>query len=122
MKVTLLAALAGSLTAQVPFERILQADSEPGNWLTYSRTLNGQRYSPLTGIDRSNVSRLRPAWIYQSWSNEPRARFETSALAVDGVLYVTEQPSDAAALDARTGRPYWKYRREVPGDDAPAVG
>ena len=78
MKAVLLVILAGSLAAQVSFERILSADKEPGNWLTYSRTLNGQRFSPLSLSHRDNVARLKTAWIYQSWSNESRARFETS--------------------------------------------
>jgi alcohol dehydrogenase (cytochrome c) len=114
MRASILILAAALLPAQVPYERILKADGEPGNWLTYSRTFDGQRYSPLSSIHRGNVARLKPAWIYQSWTSESRTRWETSPLAVDGILYVTEQPSDAAALDARTGRPYWKYRREVP--------
>jgi alcohol dehydrogenase (cytochrome c) len=116
MRIAMLALVAAPLAAQVPFERILAADDEPGNWLTYSRTLDGQRYSPLAAVNRNNVASLRPAWIYQTWSSESRARFETSPLAVDGVLYITEQPSDAAAIDARTGRPFWKYRRDIPQD------
>ena len=35
------------LAADVTFERILNADREPHNWLSYSRTLSNQRYSPL---------------------------------------------------------------------------
>jgi len=104
------------LHAQVSYERVLQADDEPHNWLTYSRTYDGQRFSPLDQVNRENVERLRPAWIYQSWAAESRPRFETSPLAVDGILYITEQPSNAAALDARTGRPLWKYERPIPED------
>ena len=44
--------------AQVPYERILDAASEPGNWLTYSGTYGAQRYSTLDQIDRGNVGRL----------------------------------------------------------------
>jgi len=108
--------LAGACPAQVSYERILNADGEPHNWLTYSRTYNGQRFSPLAQIHRDNVTKLRPAWIYQSWNAESRPRFETTPIALDGVLYITEQPSDAAALDARTGRPFWKYTREIPSE------
>jgi alcohol dehydrogenase (cytochrome c) len=104
------------LHAQVSYERVLRADDEPHNWLTYSRTYDGQRFSPLDQVNRENVERLRPAWIYQSWNAESRPRFETSPLAVDGILYITEQPSNAAALDARTGRPLWKYERSIPED------
>ena len=34
----------------------------------------------------------------------------------DGVLYVTGSNNLAWALDARTGRPFWQYRRELPDD------
>ena len=109
----LLLSAAAALSAQVSYDRILKADAEPGNWLTYSRTYNGHRYSPLDQINRANAARLKPAWIYQTWNAEQRVRFETSPIVVDGILYITEQPSDAAAIDGRTGRPLWTYRRDV---------
>ncbi len=47
----------GLLAAQinVPFERIVNAAREPGNWLTYSRDYTGQRYSPLDQINAGNA-------------------------------------------------------------------
>ena len=38
------------LTAQVTYERILQAEKEPGNWLTYSGTYKSHHYSTLDQI------------------------------------------------------------------------
>jgi alcohol dehydrogenase (cytochrome c) len=104
-----------ALLAQVnvPFERIVAADKEPGNWLTYSRNYTGQRYSPLDQIHGGNVGKLRVAWMYQA--NELDT-FETSALAVDGILYITEPPNVVAALDAATGRTLWSYRKDLPRD------
>ena len=61
-------ALACSMTAawaQVPYERIRNADSEPGNWLTYSRNYNGQRYSPLTQITAENVGQIKARMIVE---------------------------------------------------------
>ena len=49
----------------VPFERIRDANKEPGNWLTYSRDYTGQRYSPLDQIHAGNVGKLRMAWMRQ---------------------------------------------------------
>ena len=97
--------------AQVSYERILDAASEPGSWLTYSGSYGAQRYSTLDQIDRNNVDRLQPAWIYQIRSTQ---KFEVSPLVADGVMYITEPPSDATALDLRTGRPIWSYRRSLP--------
>ena len=46
---------AGSLFGQVTFDRILAADKEPENWLTYSGSVLGQRYSLLDEITPKNV-------------------------------------------------------------------
>ena len=100
-----------SLAGQVPYERILQAGREPESWLTYSGTYRSHRYSTLDQITRENVSRLQPAWMYQI---RARHKFETSPLVVDGIMYITEPPSDVTALDLRTGRPVWSYRRSLP--------
>jgi len=104
-----------ALLAQVnvPYERIRDADKEPGNWLTYSRTYSGQRYSPLDQINAGNVAKLRIAWMRQV--NETDT-FETSAIAVDGTLFITEPPDAVAALDAATGRELWRYQKELPSD------
>ena len=52
------------LCGQVTYERILRADSEPGNWLTYSGNYSGHRYSRLDQIQTGNVSRLKIAWVH----------------------------------------------------------
>ena len=41
----------GASLAQVPYQRIVNADEEPGNWLTYSRDYTGQRYSKSIATD-----------------------------------------------------------------------
>ena len=55
----LIVLLSLSAFGQVPFERIANADKEPGSWLTYSRNLQGHRFSPLTEITPANVGRLK---------------------------------------------------------------
>src|SRR5215475_4361611 len=100
-----------STFAQVPFERIANADKEPGNWLTYSRDLQGHRFSPLTEINTQNVSRLKVKWAFQF--SEPTN--EVSPIVIDGVAYITG-PNSAAALDGRTGRSLWTWSRPLPSD------
>ncbi len=100
-----------SFRAQVPFQRIVNADQEPGNWLTYSRNLEGQRFSPLTEINIENVSRLKVRWAYQF----PDPQNEVSPIVVDGIVYTTG-PNSAAALDGRTGRTLWTWKRALPAD------
>ena len=103
----LLVSLASSaLWGQISFDRILHADREPQNWLTYSGTYSAQRHSPLTQITPANVKNLELQWVWQARSTE---KFETTAIVVDGVLYTIQAPNDVAALDAVTGRPFWSY-------------
>jgi alcohol dehydrogenase (cytochrome c) len=98
-------------TRGVPYDRILHSGSEPGNWLTYSGNYQAHRYSTLSQINRANVGDLKTAWMYQIGA---RHHFETSPLVFDGVMYISEPPSDVTALDLRTGRPLWSYRRTLP--------
>jgi alcohol dehydrogenase (cytochrome c) len=109
-----LALFAWALPAQVTYERILNSDAEPGNWLTYSGNYNGQRYSKLDQINTTNAARLKPAWVYQTGVAH---KFETSPIVVDGVMYVTDPPSNVTAIDTKTGRPIWKFRRPVADGD-----
>src|SRR5579872_1279713 len=108
LRALLLDTVTGSVWAQggigVTFDRILHADREPQNWLTYSGTVNGQRYSPLTQVTPGNVKNLELQWVWQAKSVE---KFETTALVVDGVLYTIQAPNDVYALDAVTGRIFW---------------
>src|SRR5215510_16258538 len=98
---------------QVSYERLQRAESEPGNWLTYSGNYQGHRHSALKQINTANVARLHPVWVYQS--RDP-GKFSTSPIVVDGVLYITERPNIVTALDGRTGRPVWTYQRALPPD------
>ncbi len=95
----------------VPFERIVNADKEPGNWLSYSRNFEGQRHSPLTEINPTNVRNLKVKWAYQFST----ARNQTAPIVVDHVMYVSG-PNSVAALDTRTGRPFWRWSRPIPPD------
>jgi glucose dehydrogenase len=62
------------------------------------------------------VQRLAAQWTFQSGTMTRGRGFEATPLALDGVLYVTGSNNFAWALDARTGRPFWQYRRELPPD------
>jgi alcohol dehydrogenase (cytochrome c) len=90
----------------VPFERILRANQEPQNWLTYSGSLNNQRHSPLTQISPANARDLTLKWVFQSRSLD---KHEVTPLVVDGVMYTVQSPNDVFALDAATGKTIWQY-------------
>ena len=115
----LLISVTSSLYAQVSFDRIVGADKEPHNWLTYSGGVQSQRYSALTQINPGNVKNLELQWVYQARSLE---KFEATSLVVDGVLYTVQAPNDVLALDAVTGRLFWTYSYTPAPESRPCCG
>ncbi len=111
MKLVFCILAALPLPAQVTYERLLNAPKEPGNWLMYSGRYSGWRYSDLTQINQTNVSRLKTKWVYQMPTTH---LVETTPLVADGVMYFTEPPSNVVAVDAETGKQFWRYRRATP--------
>jgi alcohol dehydrogenase (cytochrome c) len=107
---TLLALLAASLPAQVTSDRILNADREPQNWLTYGGGYASDRYSMLNLLTHDNVKNLELKWV---WHPRYLEKMEATPLVVDGILY-TVQNSEVVALDAVTGRNFWTFRYAVP--------
>ena len=103
----------GPYLTPVTWERLLNAADEPENWLMYSGTLDGQRYSRLDQIHNRNVGGL-----VMKWAREIRGadRLQGTPLVVDGVMFVTGSANSVVALDAATGRPYWRYDHELPDD------
>jgi len=105
--------LAASVSAQVSPERILNAQKESQNWLTYSGTYMSQRYSLLTQITPANARDLELKWVFQArWLDYHQA----TPLVVDGIMYTT-QGNDVVALDAVTGKMFWIFPY-TPASDA----
>ena len=101
------------LFSPVTWERLVNAVNEPHNWLMYNGTLDSQRYSRLDQIDTDNVGQLKLMWAHHIPQLD---RNETTPLVVDGVMFITESPSNVTAVDAATGRPYWRYEHPLPDD------
>jgi alcohol dehydrogenase (cytochrome c) len=97
----------------VTWERLLNAANEPHNWLMYSGTLDSQRFSGLNQVNRDTVGDLELKWTYQIPQLD---RSEAVPLVVDGVMFITEAPSNVVAVDAATGRQYWRYDHPLPDD------
>jgi PQQ-dependent dehydrogenase (methanol/ethanol family) len=92
---------------------LLDGLKDPTRWLSYSGTYDGQRHSPLTQITPENVDRLTAQWTFQTGQ---LGSFQTTPIVLDGVLYVTGFNNNAWAIDARSGRTIWRYRRNLPED------
>lgn len=93
-------------------ERIANADSEPGNWLTHGRTYNEQRFSPLDQIDADNIGELSLAW---SLDTDTTRGLEATPIVVDGTMYISLTWGVTIAVDAASGAELWRFDPEVPG-------
>src|ERR1700716_2549031 len=114
LRPTLLAAL---VSAVIPMSALAQTADElkndektPGDVLVYGMGYSGQRYSPLTQINKENVAKLVPVWGYSMADNRGSEGF---TLVSDGVIYATNH-SATVALDALTGKQIWRVAHEYP--------
>jgi alcohol dehydrogenase (cytochrome c) len=101
-------------SAGVTDQDLLAGFGNPSRWLMYSGDYSGARHSPLTQIAPDNVHRLAAQWTFQAENMVSGRGFEGTPLMLDGVLYVTGNNNTAWAVDVRTGRQLWRYRRQLP--------
>ena len=87
-------------------ERYREVTSQT-DWRSYDGETSGGRYSPLTQINKNNVSRLVPKWLFGLPST---SNLQVTPVVADGVMYVTSA-NECYALDAGTGREIWHYQR-----------
>ena len=110
-------AFAALLSAAVPFGALAQTaddlrndEKTPGDVLVYGMGYAGQRFSPLSQINKDNARRLVPVWAY---SLSDLQGGEAFPIIKDGVIYVTTHNA-TAAVDALTGRQIWRVLHEYP--------
>ena len=106
------AVLPAGNAANVTAERLVNAESEPGNWMSHGRTYSEQRFSPLTQITTANVNQLGLAFAAEL---DTRRGQEATPIMVDGVLYVSTAWSKVKAFSATSGEQLWAYDPEVDG-------
>jgi quinoprotein glucose dehydrogenase len=81
------------------------------DWPVYNGDFGGTKYSPLTQINRTNVTRLKPAWIYRcdDMTLRPASTIECNPLVIDRTMYLTTAGLKVVALDAATGKELWRF-------------
>ncbi len=124
----LLACSGAALADDVTFDRLLQAPSEPANWLTHHGDYSAKRYSTLSEITKDNVGDMRVAWTYALggiggggiW---PHGGLEGTPIVEDGMMYITDGWGSVYKLDMTggTGKLVWKMNPETDKDWAGAV-
>jgi len=108
-----IAAAAGPIENYSPVTADRLNNPEPGNWMLYRRTYDGQGYSPLDQINTSNVKNLTPVWTFSTGVNEGH---EAPPIVNNGVMFVATPMGQVIALNAKTGDEYWRYKRQLPDD------
>lgn len=84
-----------------------------GDWPSYGRDYSNQRFSPLTQINRSNVTQLDLRWSFKSGI---KGSFQATPIVVDGVMYLSLPYDHVVALDARNGKELWRYQHQLRPD------
>jgi len=106
-------AAAGPIENYSPVTADRLKNPEPGNWMHYRRTYDGQGYSPLDQINTSNVKGLVPVWTFSTGVVEGH---EAPPIVNNGVMFVATPEGQVIALNAKTGDEYWRYKRKLPED------
>jgi quinoprotein glucose dehydrogenase len=112
--------LATSQNAQAQRRKASKPSEPPASdWPAYGRDPGGSRFSPLTQINRDNVTNLKVAWIYRTGdlSDGQNARsssaFQCTPLLVDGTLYLVTPFNRVIALDPVTGKERWIFDPKI---------
>jgi len=82
------------------------------NWPTNGGSTMNQRYSPLTEIDTSNVSKLKGVWLTHLRKRALAAKYsgESQPVVYKGTIYVTTGENDVFAVSVKTGKILWEHR------------
>ena len=80
------------------------------NWLLPNGSYEQTRHHPAAQINTGNVSKLRPAFVFQTGIVES---METAPIVVDGVMFVTTSYNHVYAINAVTGEQYWHYKHKI---------
>jgi len=119
-----LAATSGMLIflagcASMPGPAVSGPATTSGDWPAYGRDRGGERFSPLTQIDRANVGTLAVAWRFSTgeagpgYETERRTSFEATPLVIGGTMYFSTALGRVFALDAATGAERWRFNPGV---------
>jgi alcohol dehydrogenase (cytochrome c) len=84
---------------------------DPNNWPQYHRTSNAWQYSPLDQINKSNVGKLKVAWIHQG--GDITHGIQETPIVVDGVIYSITANNRVVAIDAKTGADIWRFEPKL---------
>src|SRR5262245_14928107 len=86
---------------------------EDGNWFHFRRTYDGWGFSPLNQVTAANVGRLQLVWSMATGQVEGH---QAPPIVNNGVMFVATPGNQVLAIEARTGKLLWRYKRPLPED------
>lgn len=107
------AADAARIAAPVSSERLAAGTEDTSGWLMYGGNYENWRFSPLDSVNRENVKKLAPTWMFQTGLT---GQLAAAPIVADGVLFLTAPYNNLYALDARSGDLLWHYEHQMPSD------
>src|SRR5436309_4486020 len=102
-KMAVRAAGATNVTQQ----QLDEAAKDSNNFLHTNGNYGQTRFYPNKHINKDNVGKLHPAWIFQT---EVKESMETSPIVVNGTMFATTSYSHVYAIDAKTGAELWHFK------------
>src|SRR5215471_499336 len=111
---------APAIAADVTSHRLMNAASEPQNWLMIHHDYDNSRHSSLKEIDRDTVKNLRLKYTFsiggRSTGGTMRGKEESTPLVDDGFMYAADTWSRVMKFDVRSGTeavPLWRYDPKI---------
>jgi alcohol dehydrogenase (cytochrome c) len=91
-------------------QQLDDAAKDANNFLHTNGNYAQTRFYPNKQINKDNVGKLHPAWIFQT---EVKESMETSPIVVNGTMFVTTSFSHVYAIDAKTGAELWHFKPKL---------
>jgi alcohol dehydrogenase (cytochrome c) len=84
-------------------------------WPTNGGDLYNRRYSPLSQINRDNVSQLKAVWRTRLGGSGLDLKYsgEASPIVHDGVIYIITGADDVFAISVESGEILWTYKANL---------
>jgi alcohol dehydrogenase (cytochrome c) len=102
-----------SAYAQGPtINELINDENDTKNVTVYGMGYKQQRHSPLKSINRDNISRLAPKWIYSLDDDRGQQAFP---LVYEGIIYFVTH-NTTMAINGITGKEIWKKTIEYDKD------
>lgn len=104
-------AIARAMLALPAPAQAAEAKRTHADWAAYNGGQSGDHYSDLTQINRRNVAKLKPVWVFDL---HQQGGLQTNPLIIGRTLYAYDTQQTVIAVDAVTGKKLWSFAPDQP--------